>query len=448
MHTCIPTLLTMAAYGRSAIGNIRLLFGRRRTALLLCSYYSCFRAEPVQSLLSYSYPSMKQARRSARLQRLCSTGPLNDAPPPTKPIATKKYAALKKNVGNEEVQTAKAASKSRTSHETLPRTREMELLQTRPGVSFIVGVDEAGRGPLAGPVVAAAILSSCATVEGICDSKQLAKEEVRDELYQRLVSSANIRYAVAVVDAKTIDEINILQATYEAMRMAASGVLGLESVRYESSLSITHEGNYVVTGATDENGKSVSGDSPLNPAHVFSLIDGNRMPPSFPSEAEVMIKGDGREYLIGAASILAKVSRDTLMHQYHEQYPHFLLDQHKGYGTAKHMQLVALHGPLPIHRMTFAPLKYIDTGSKENEVEGESTTKETKKAMKKSDGNTVKEMKRTRTRAAGIEEVEDGGEKQVKRTRSSRARPADSKKEKGDGTIQMEETNKPRKRPA
>ncbi|KAI2511100.1 endonuclease [Fragilaria crotonensis] len=227
---------------------------------------------------------MTKNRRSARLQRLCSTGPLDDAPAPPKPIATKKRSTRTKVVDDKDApaKPEPKTTKPKSSHETLPRSREMELLQTSPGISFIMGVDEAGRGPLAGPVVAAAILSTCPTVDGICDSKQLTKEPVRDELYQRLVSSANLRYAVAVVDAKTIDEINILQATYEAMRMAASGVLGLDTVRYESSLSTSHEGNYVVTGATDENCEVISGNAPLDPARVFSLIDGNRMPPAFP----------------------------------------------------------------------------------------------------------------------------------------------------------------------
>jgi ribonuclease HII len=374
---------------------------------------------------------MTTNRRSARLQRLYSSGPLEEALAPTKPITTKKRSS-KKNAVDEDNVSAKPDPKStkpKSSHETLPRTREMELLRTRPDVSFIMGVDEAGRGPLAGPVVAAAILSSCATVDGICDSKQLTKEPVRDELYQRLVSSANLRYAVAVVDAKTIDEINILQATYEAMRMAAGGVLGLENVRYESKLSTSHEGNYVVTGATDENGEPISGNVALDPAQVISLIDGNRMPPSFPSEAEVMIKGDGREYLIGAASIIAKVSRDTLMHQYHEQYPRFLLDQHKGYGTVKHMELVARHGPLPIHRMTFAPLKHEYAGGNEKKDSGENQTKGRKKAEKKIAGdNNVEEgdespvngTKKPRTRSGCRNGKERGDEDQTRGTKKAR----------------------------
>ena len=374
---------------------------------------------------------MTTNRRSARLQRLYSSGPLEEALAPTKPIATKERSSKKNAVdeNDETVNPDPKSTKPKSSHETLPRTREMELLQTRPDVSFIMGVDEAGRGPLAGPVVAAAILSSCATVDGICDSKQLTKEPVRDELYQRLVSSANLRYAVAVVDAKTIDEINILQATYEAMRMAASGVLGLDTVRYESSLSTSHEGNYVVTGATDENGEPISGNVALDPAQVISLIDGNRMPPSFPSEAEVMIKGDGREYLIGAASIIAKVSRDALMHQYHEKYPHYLLDQHKGYGTAKHMELIARHGPLPIHRMTFAPLKYEYAGGNENEEGAENEMKGTKKAKITLVGDNEKEegddsqlngTKKPRTGSGGTNGKEEGDEGQSKRTKRAR----------------------------
>lgn len=267
--------------------------------------------------------------------------------------------------------------------DTLPRTRELELLQENNDISFVMGIDEAGRGPLAGPVVAAAVLSTCTTIDGICDSKKLTKEPVREELFHKLTTSPSIRYAVAVVDAQTIDEINILQATYKAMSMAASGVLGLTTVRYEDALSTKHLGCYVVNGATNESGDPAKEVAPLDPSHVMSLIDGNRMPPALPTEGETMVKGDGREYLIGAASILAKVSRDALMHEYHAAYPHFLLNQHKGYGTAKHMALVHEHGPLPIHRLTFAPLKHMDLGGDaKDEQQDEQTTKKKKKKSK------------------------------------------------------------------
>lgn len=318
-----------------------------------------------------------------RLQRLYDTGKSGVDPPSAEPVVAKNKS-FKEEETVPKKQTAENPTRaSNTPRETLPRTRELELFQSLPDISFVMGIDEAGRGPLAGPVVAAAILSTCATVNGVCDSKLLTKEPFRDALYQQILSSPNLRYAVAVVDAKTIDEINILQATYEAMRMAASGALGLDTVKYESSLSTSHVGCYVVTGATDENGEAISTTEPLNAKQVFSLIDGNRLPPKFPTEAETMTKGDGREYLIGAASILAKVSRDALMHEYHAQYPHFLLDQHKGYGTAKHMELIVTHGPLPIHRKTFAPIKHMINGSGEREDSNGIGVKDGQKSKRK-----------------------------------------------------------------
>jgi ribonuclease HII len=256
---------------------------------------------------------------------------------------------------------------------SLPRNRETEVLTRSKNendrsnkFSYVIGVDEAGRGPLAGPVVAAAILSTTTTIDGICDSKRIHKEHLREEVYHRLISSPGIRYAIAVVDAETIDKVNILQATYQAMKMATSGVIGLDTIRYESKLSIQHKGCYVVrNNHTDKDGKVVSG--PLDVSEVYTLIDGNRMPPNFPTEAETIIHGDDREYLIAAASILAKVSRDRLMHEYDKQYPHFLFGQHKGYGTAKHMSFISQYGPLPIHRKTFAPLKHMNFEEKMNE---------------------------------------------------------------------------------
>jgi hypothetical protein len=207
-----------------------------------------------------------------RLQRLYDTGNSGFDPPSAEPVVAKSKLFKKEETVPTKQTTENSPELARTTRETLPRTRELELFQSLPDLAFVMGIDEAGRGPLAGPVVAAAILSTCATVEGVCDSKLLTKEPLRDALYQQILSSPNLRYAVAVVDAKTIDEINILQATYEAMRMAASGALGLDTVKYESNLSISHVGCYVVTGATDKNGEAISTTGPLNAKQVL-LID-------------------------------------------------------------------------------------------------------------------------------------------------------------------------------
>ena len=210
-----------------------------------------------------------------------------------------------------------------------------------------MGVDEAGRGPLAGPVVVAAAVVPH-SIPGITDSKLLAKEEDRERLYEQLVASPNIQWAVAVIDAARIDEINILQATMEGMRLAAHAVMAPQNDSEEAS--VERQGCYVVCGP-----EAASQKKPK----FYALIDGNRLPKDMSCEAETIIKGDSKEYCIAAASILAKVTRDRLMREYDKMYPHFKLSQHKGYPTAVHMALVKEHGASPIHRRSFAPLKHM-----------------------------------------------------------------------------------------
>jgi len=246
--------------------------------------------------------------------------------------------------------TAKAKSNASNVADYLPRNREQELASD----SFtVIGVDEAGRGPLAGPVVAAAAIVP-ENLPGIIDSKKITKEAVREELYDKLIQSANIRWAVAVVDAATIDEINILQASMKAMAMAAACLIdpsGDSNTRREASTS--HEGCYVV------HGDNLSSVTSKKEPKFYCLVDGNRVPDNMPCPCEPMVKGDGREYSIGAASILAKVTRDRLMRQYDALYPWYGLGTHKGYPTAAHMKMVSEHGASPIHRRTFAPLKHM-----------------------------------------------------------------------------------------
>ena len=251
-----------------------------------------------------------------------------------------------------------------TSVDCLPRTREMQLLKSN---LFVIGVDEAGRGPLAGPVVAAAAIVPT-DIAGIIDSKKITKEEERERLYEELIVSPGIRYAVAIISAQRIDEINILQATLEGMRMATEGVLNMDSNKKKKKVNNIasaerKEISYVITGSVDDNSKSKSSSSNSS---YYTLIDGNKVPKDMPCEAESMVKGDGREYSIGAASILAKVTRDRLMHEYHAKYPEYNLAQHKGYPTASHMAACRKHGASPIHRRTFAPLKHWDFDDKGN----------------------------------------------------------------------------------
>lgn len=257
----------------------------------------------------------------------------------------------------------------------LPRTRELQLLSSHTNTTttttttttksknlVIIGVDEAGRGPLAGPVVAAAAIVPT-NIHGIIDSKKITKEEERERIYEELIASPGIRYAVAVVSAQRIDEINILQATLEGMRMAVLGVMSMDSGNSQHEDKVASnvvsaermELSYVITGKNDchEPKSNFASDG----SGYYALIDGNKVPKDMPCACESLVKGDGREYSIGAASILAKVTRDRLMHEYDKMYPMYNLSQHKGYPTEAHRSAVMKYGASPIHRRTFAPLK-------------------------------------------------------------------------------------------
>lgn len=192
------------------------------------------------------------------------------------------------------------------------------------GCRRVAGVDEAGRGPLAGPVVAAAAMLPLEWIEsglpdelhGLTDSKQLTASQ-RERFFDILANEADVSYGVALTNSVDIDRWNILRATHRAMNAALAK---------------------------------------LDPAPDHALVDGREVKSlTFPQTA--LVKGDSRSYSIAAASVLAKVTRDRLMHDYHEQWPHYGFDEHKGYGTPQHLAAIAEHGPCPIHRMTFAPLK-------------------------------------------------------------------------------------------
>ncbi|KAL3795542.1 hypothetical protein HJC23_009255 [Cyclotella cryptica] len=253
------------------------------------------------------------------------------------------------------------------SHESvkcLPRTREMQLRSEDTDL-IVIGVDEAGRGPLAGPVVAAAAIVPN-NIAGVIDSKKITKEEDRERLYDAIISSTGVCYAVAIVSAQRIDEINILQATLEGMKMATMALVEMnESTDEASDNNIAsaerEEISYVITGGDRSNALNASTSSnQQNRSKYYALIDGNKLPKEMPCPAEFMIQGDGREFSIAAASIIAKVTRDRLMHEYDLKYPEYGLSRHKGYPTAAHMDLVKKLGASPIHRRTFAPLKHMN----------------------------------------------------------------------------------------
>lgn len=180
------------------------------------------------------------------------------------------------------------------------------------GYQFVAGVDEAGRGPLAGPVVSAAVVFPVkAVIEGLDDSKKLTARK-RVELFPKIKEEA-IAFEVSVVNAEVIDKVNILQATRLAMKQA------VERLLYSPDLL---------------------------------LIDGNQKIES-PIEQWTIVKGDAKSFSIAAASVLAKVTRDRIMEDFHRLYPQYEFSQHKGYGTKQHCDLIVEHGPCPIHRHTF-----------------------------------------------------------------------------------------------
>ncbi|AMP00932.1 ribonuclease HII family protein [Collimonas arenae] len=181
---------------------------------------------------------------------------------------------------------------------------------------IICGVDEAGRGPLAGPVFAAAvILDPQRPLIGVRDSKKLTAER-REALAEQIKANA-LAWAIAECSEEEIDSLNILQATMLAMRRAVEG---------------------------------------LSTLPTLALIDGNRCP-TLSIRSEAIVKGDDKVQAISAASILAKTARDAALQVLHEQYPHYAFDQHKGYPTALHMERLRLHGVSPVHRKSYAPVR-------------------------------------------------------------------------------------------
>ena len=198
---------------------------------------------------------------------------------------------------------------------------DFSIEQTKSGI--VCGVDEAGRGPWAGPVVAGAAILDAATlpqdlIEQLDDSKKL-KAEKREALYERLVE-AGVTMGVGVASAQEIDDINILQATFKAMERAVDDL-----------------------GVTPD----------------FALIDGNRLPKSIPCPAEAVIKGDGLSLSIAAASIVAKVTRDRMMAELDQQYPGYGWGSNAGYGTKAHQEGLKTLGITPEHRKSYAPIRKI-----------------------------------------------------------------------------------------
>ena len=208
------------------------------------------------------------------------------------------------------------------SDNALPGTPGMLSVESRLwalGYLHVAGIDEAGRGPLAGPVVAACVVFPVGmSVDGVRDSKKLTASR-RQALFQVIMDKA-MSVGVGMADEKEIDQTNILAATLKAMKRAFDRMV-------------------------------------VRPDYV--LVDGLNLP-VLPCPGQTMIRGDDQSQSIAAASIIAKVSRDRLMLDYDRQWPAYGFAEHKGYGTERHLAALAAHGPCPIHRRTFAPLRPVE----------------------------------------------------------------------------------------
>ena len=192
----------------------------------------------------------------------------------------------------------------------------LEIALQANGYLRIAGIDEAGRGPLAGPVAAAAvILPKNFTCPGLDDSKKISPK-MRDRLYERLTNDPEIYWAVATAEREEIDRVNILRATHLAMRRAAEALV---------------------------------------PIPAYCLIDGLQVNP-FPLPHDAIVKGDGKSLSIAAASIIAKVTRDRIMREIDREFPQFGFAKHQGYGTKTHLEALRIHGPCRHHRLTFQPV--------------------------------------------------------------------------------------------
>jgi ribonuclease HII len=210
-----------------------------------------------------------------------------------------------------------------TSFDSLPLIEE-EIVPTfrfekglmRDGFLPVAGVDEAGRGPLAGPVVASAVILDPRKIpKGLNDSKQLTAAR-REELYEEILATADV--AISSLSAVAIDRTNILKASLEAMRRAVAS---------------------------------------LPKRARFVLIDGRDVPPGLTCPGKALVKGDARSFSIAAASIVAKVTRDRMMQAAGVSFPQYGFEQHAGYATEVHREAITNHGPCAIHRMTFSPFR-------------------------------------------------------------------------------------------
>ena len=212
------------------------------------------------------------------------------------------------------------------AHRTNPTLTEEEKLWHR-GYA-VIGVDEVGMGPLAGPVIAVAVMIRAKTAKemkdlvalGVRDSKMLS-EKKRERIFEVLAAHPLVAWGHGSVDEKTVDEINVLQAGLQAMRQAVAHLC--------AERKDTEEGR------------------------LFLCVDGTRIIPDIIADQRAIIGGDAKVFSIACASVIAKVLRDRMMNDYAKQYPEYGFEKHKGYGTKMHFEMISKYGPCPIHRKSF-----------------------------------------------------------------------------------------------
>eukprot|EP00981_Chlorochromonas_danica_P007175 scaffold1594_cov171-Ochromonas_danica.AAC.10 len=313
--------------------------------------------------------------------------------------------------------TSQPISSTTKSNDAKSLSRAVEREAAGAQYGWIIGLDEAGRGPLAGPVVAAACCflptttlspgssttttsttmedeqqeeeeENNTTIPGIADSKLLNEEE-REDLYHKLIHHPNVKYAVSIVSHEEIDEINILQASLQGMKRACEDVI-------QQLLAMS-----IPSPPTDQ---------------IMALVDGNKLPTGLSVASKAIIQGDRKIYSIAAASIIAKVTRDHLMISLHEKYPQYNFMKHKGYPTPEHRGLLMELGPCEIHRRSYAPVqRALEAQEKKNEKkdkiieQAETPSEGNGKRKRKSRSSEETKIATTTSSGKEEEENEDGG---------------------------------------
>ena len=293
------------------------------------------------SALTLTYRNMGRAAVAARRTRAARKKTVRSVTLPCR--RSSRLAGIQASDSAKKMKRKKKVSPSSGTISASSKLRTKELSLIKHGYKLIAGVDEAGRGPLCGPVVAACChippKLNAKFVEKIADSKTL-NEDQREELFKEITSHPKIFWATGMADNKEIDEVNILQATMLSMHRAIKKM----KTKPDYVLIDGNRAPYGHAEAIRSDGSVRKADPPM-PKHI--------------KMCEPVIKGDAKCLCIAAASIIAKVTRDRIMDKYDKQYPMYNIKKNKGYPTAEHCSAVHKHGASPIHRMTFAPLKHM-----------------------------------------------------------------------------------------